>query len=149
MSTPTPVYAFDPCDNRSSHHQPVSAARRANGTNVADLAHRAFVLRVIFDPVERTADALLASVDGRVRRAADVKVAERVKLDIDRIRRRAFSHCLDLSCLFRESALCHQINLERRTHGLFELGIGALFDQRVGEAKRAAKLLVLVREHHG
>lgn len=67
----------------SLHRQPEPTAWSTDSTDVANLAHRSFVLGVILGAVEGAGGAGLAGVDGGVRGAADVEFAEGVELDVD------------------------------------------------------------------
>jgi hypothetical protein len=82
-----------------SYHQPQPATRCAYRTHFADLAHRTLVLGVIFRTIEGAGKAGLASVNGRVRGAADVEFAKSVEFDLEGVVGRALADGFDLSCL--------------------------------------------------
>lgn len=82
-----------------SDRQPEPTARRTDGADLADLAHRTLILRVILGAVEGTSGAGLAGVDGGVRGTADVELAEGVEFDVDGVVGRPLADGLDLACL--------------------------------------------------
>lgn len=94
-----PLYLLLPRLNR----QPEPAAGRPNSADLANLAHRALVLRVILDTVEGTCRAGFSGVDRGVRCTADVKLAKRVKLNVDGVIGGALAHGFDLAGLQRGS----------------------------------------------
>jgi hypothetical protein len=66
----------------SSYRHLQTTAWCANGADFTHAAHRSLVLRVVFNAVERAGEASLPSVDWSIRCAADVELAEGVKLDV-------------------------------------------------------------------
>lgn len=65
LSTTPPLQIFSENHPSISNRQSQTAARRANGTDLADLAHGTLVLHVVFDAIVWAARAGLAGVDGR------------------------------------------------------------------------------------
>jgi len=60
---------------------------------------------MVLDAIKRTTDALLAGVDGRVGRGADLKFGKRVVLDLDGVAGGSFAGGLDTFCLKKTQVL--------------------------------------------